>query len=241
MALNIFGGNAPEKKKSSFSEDIVGRFRSGYQVDNGKRKVPVALQEWRVTTGDPEVAEVVQALMGGEEPQKWEAAGEDDLEVFTKAPAVDILLSKRDDIRQKMVLWGRNGNAIYMSDGAEIFYPEERKGEDDPDASLGFAERKAKAREGTGAEPQVEIFFRLAADPDLGIFKFQTGSWSMVSDLAYHRVEDEIADILADGGEGTCVAASLQLEEVSFTAKAGPRAGEVVSYTKPVITVKGAA
>lgn len=242
MALKIFGGDAPQKKaSSSFSEDIVGRFRSGYQVENGKRKVPVALQEWRVTTGDPEVAEVIQALLGGEEPQKWDAAGEDDLEVFTKAPEVDVVLSSARDLRQKMVLWGRNGNAIYMSDGAEIFYPEERKGEEDPDAALPLAERKMKAREGTGAEPQVEVYFRLAADEDLGIFKFQSGSWSMVSDLAYHNVEEQIEEIIDEGGEGTRVAASLKLEEVSFVAKSGPRAGETVTYTKPVLTIKGAA
>ena len=71
-----------------------------------------------------------------------------------------------------------------------------------------------------------------------GVFKFQTGSWSIASDLAYNETEDEIADLIADGHT---VAATLALEPVEFVAKNGPRAGSTVSYTKPVLTINGAA
>ncbi|WP_286689674.1 MULTISPECIES: hypothetical protein [unclassified Aeromicrobium] len=42
------------------SPDIVGRFRSGYQANDR----PVALQNWRITSGDPEVADKVADQFG---------------------------------------------------------------------------------------------------------------------------------------------------------------------------------
>src|SRR5690606_40800256 len=55
------------RKQQDFSGDVVGRFRSGYQVDNR----PQSLGAWRVTTGDPEVAARVHELFGGDSPQEW--------------------------------------------------------------------------------------------------------------------------------------------------------------------------
>ncbi|WAB10807.1 recombination directionality factor [Arthrobacter phage Tuck] len=237
MALKIFGDNpetasAPRKR---FADDVVGRFRSGHQINNR----PAALTEWRVTTGDPEVADAVHEILGGDAPQDWDAKGEDNIEVFTASKEVEIILEGEKALRQKMVLWSRAGKLVQSGDGQTIDYPEDKVGPD-PDAHLSFQERKAKARDGIGAEPQIEVYFRLADDPDLGIFKFQTGSWSMASDLAYNDVEGELADYVADSDSGK-VLASLKLEEVSFVAKNGPRAGQTVTYTKPVLKIKGAA
>lgn len=224
--LRIFGdSSAPVKKK--FQDDIVGRFRSGYVAN----KRPVALTEWRVTTGDPEVAEAVAEILDGGEPQTWDATGEDNLETFTKTSEVEIVIENAGALRQAMILWGRNGKIIRKSDGETIQFPEESKGEPDPQAGQSLQERKAAAKEGTGAEPQIELYFRLAANPDLGIFKFQSGSWSLASDLAYHGVAEAL-----EAAEGP-VKAKLKLEPVEFTAKSGPRAGQLVSYTKPFIEI----
>ncbi|UDL14636.1 recombination directionality factor [Arthrobacter phage KeAlii] len=238
MGLNIFGNDpaTATRPKSSFKDDVVGRFRSGHQL-NGR---PAALKEWRITTGDPEVADKIHEFYGGDAPQDWEAKGEDNIEVFTASNEIAIILESETALRQQMVLWSRSGKLIQASDGATITYPEDQKGQPDPDAALSFQERKAKARDGIGSEPQIEVYFRLAEDPDLGIFKFQTGSWSMASDLAYNDTEGELADYLADSETGK-VKATLKLEEVSFVAKNGPRAGQNVTYTKPVLKIKGAA
>ena len=234
MALKIFGGENAPKQTQSFSSDIVGRFRSGY-VENDR---PVALETWRVTTGDPDVAGKVAEMLGGDEAQNWETKGEDNLEVFGKENSVEVILEGAKAVRQAMVLYGRKG-IIYVSDGETITYPDERKGETDPQAGEDLATRKAKDKEGTGAQPRLEVYFRLAEDPEMGIFKFQSGSWSFASDLAYHGVEDQLTDLVADGVER--IAATLSLEVVTFTAKNGPRAGKEVRYTKPVLTIKGAA
>jgi hypothetical protein len=235
--LKIFGGpDGTPQKKTSTASDVVGRFRSGYVAGEGRSARPVALSEWRVTTGDPEVAEkIADLLTATEDVKEWDAAGEDNLEVFTSSNEVEIILDGTKALRQAMVLYGRKG-IVRVSDGETISYPDDQKGQPDPQAGQTLAERKEEARNGTGSEPRIEVFFRLAAEPDLGLFKFQTGSWSMVSDLAYNDTEGEIEDADVDG-KG--VKATLSLEEVSFTAKNGPRAGQVVSYTKPVLKIVG--
>lgn len=228
MALKVFG-NDPEnqpKPRQSFADDIVGRFRSGHQL-NGR---PASLDEWRVTTGDPEVASEIHDILGGDEPQKWDAQGEDDHEVFTASDEIEIILDGAKSLRERMILWGRNGKIISSGDGETL-----DNGDPDPDADLTFAERKQKGKDGIGPVPQIEIYFRLAANPELGIFKFQTGSWSMAYDLAANNTAEKLEEF-----EGA-IAANLRLELVEFDIKKGKNAGTHVSYRKPVLTIKGAA
>lgn len=210
------------RPKQTYADDQVGRFRSGHQI-NGR---PLALSKWRVTTGDPEVAAEIVTMLGGEEAAEWECKGEDKLEVFTEADSIDIVIANAKALRSEMVLWGRTNKAIRRCDGVVQGEPSEGKACECPSA---LADRKDAAKEGTGCAPSITIWFRLAASPELGIFKFQTGSWSMVRDIGPE--EDRLAEI---DGPALC---TLSLELVEYTTKAG----RAVSYTKPVLTVLGAA
>lgn len=237
MALKIFGTD-PETQpapRQSFGDDVVGRFRSGHQI--GGR--PAALTEWRITTGDPVVAEAVYEELGGDAPQEWEASGEDNLEVFTATGKVDVILEGANAIRQSMVLFSRTNKLISKSDGETMLYPEDQAGQPDPDAELSFQERKKKGQDGIGPVPSIEVYFRLAGQEDLGIFKFVTGSWSLAYDLAANDVEAHLAQLVEQSDEGK-VSAVLALEGVEFIAKNGPRKGQTVSYTKPVVSLKAA-
>jgi hypothetical protein len=225
MSLKIFGADEAPKPRQTFKDDVVGRFRSGYQINNR----PQALTEWRVTTDDISVADAIAEAFGGK-PQEWDAKGGDNIEVFTEEKTVDIIIESPSKLRQRLILWGRSGKPILVSDGETL-----DNGEPDPDAGLSLAERKQKARDGVGPEPSIELYFRLADEPDLGIFKFQSGSWSLATDLARDGIDEALEEI--DGP----ARATLGLEEVSFVAKQGPRAGSTVQYTKPRIKVKGAA
>lgn len=241
MGLKIFGGEtgeATKTKSSAFADDVVGRFRSGYVAN----KRPVALSEWRVTTGDPEVAAKVADILGAPDGTKeWDTDKEDNLELFTDSKSVEILLEGTKALRQAMVLYGRDG-IVHVSDGETLTWPDDKKGQPDPQAGLTFQERKAahRAKELTAAQPRVELWFRLADEPDLGLFKFQSGSWSLVSDLSYNDTEADIEEFFDDNPDAK-LRAVLELEEVSFVAKNGDRKGQTVSYTKPVLTLKGAA
>lgn len=211
--------------RSARPDATIGTFRSGYHREG----VPTALDDWRVTTGDPEVADKIFEVFGGEAPQSWETTQEDNLEVFTASPEVDIIIANSKALRQRMVLWSRQGKLVIDSDGETY-----ADGTPDPDAELTFAERKKKGQDGLGPAPQIEVYFRLAEEPDLGVFKYQTGSWSMVQDLARDATMARLLELRRP------VLAQLRIEHVVFEAKRGPRAGETISYWKPVLTVKHA-
>jgi hypothetical protein len=223
MALRIFDVDvdpdaAPKKR---FTDDVVGRFRSGAQVN----RRPLALDEWRVTTGDPEVADAIAARFGGT-PQEWAAQGEDNIEVYTTTPSVDIILDGPDAVRQSMVLWGRNG-LIRTCDGVT-----QKDDQGSPCACpSALKDRKEAAKAGHGCEPSIQVYFRLADDPDLGKLKFFSGSWSMARDLVHDGVEDALRDI--DGP----ARATLSIEKVEWETKEGTTR----SFMKPVLAIKGAA
>lgn len=229
MALRIFetDPDAMPKPRGEFADDIVGRFRSGKTEGNR----PVSLAEWRVTTGDPAVANEVSELLGGEVAE-WETTGEDSLEVLTTSARVSILVDGADAITSRMVLWGANGTRIHVCDGVEFLEPEERRGQPCGCPAL-LAERKAAAKAGYGPKPDVSVRFRLAERPELGYFRFSSASWDLVRVL--HEIENALDAV---DGPARC---TLSLELVEFTPKGGPMAGRKVAYRKPVVRVHGPA
>jgi hypothetical protein len=219
VALRIFEVDPESAPKSKFADDIVGRFRSGAQI-NGR---PLALTEWRMTTGDPEVADEIVRLLGGE-VSMWDTQSEETLEAYTNAPALDVIFDGPESVRTGMVLWGRNG-MIRQCDGVT------QQG-DNPAPCVcpnTVKDRKDAAKAGHGCEPSVQLYFRLAAAPELGRFKFFSGSWSLAQDIG--ETEKALAKI---GGPAK---ATLTLEKVEYTT----RQGKEVSFTKPVVKVTGPA
>ncbi|MEV7278116.1 hypothetical protein [Streptomyces sp. NPDC093111] len=218
MALRIFETDPNAKPKQAFSDDTVGRFHGG-KAENG---IPVALSEWRVTTGDPEVAESISQLMGGT-PVETDSTSENYIEVLTEKSLTKVVLSGADAISSDLKLW--NGSAlIHHCDGVEFLSPDEDKGKPCRCPAL-MEDRKAAAKAKRGPSPSIAVNFRLAEDYDLGIFKLQTGSWKLAEVL--YQVEDALDKV---NGEALC---TLELELVEFTTKKGRE----VSYRKPVIRV----
>ena len=106
MALHKMFNTTPKFGAS----DIVGRVRSGAQIQGR----PVALQEWRFTTGDPEVAQAVADKYGGS-PQEWVTTTEESLEVMSTAGSLPVILTA---IQSEFVLWGRGSTPIRSCDGS---------------------------------------------------------------------------------------------------------------------------
>ncbi|MFI9206180.1 hypothetical protein [Streptomyces sp. NPDC053048] len=224
VALTIFDTdpNAKPKPRQTFSDDTVGRFSSGRSVDG----VPEALSEWRISTGDMTVAKAVAQLFGGE-PVETDSASENFIDVFTDRETVLIVLDGPEAIHADMKLWNRN-KLVHHCDGSLFLSPDEKKGQPCHCPEL-FAERKQAAKDLMGPVPSITVTFRLADDPELGKFKFQTGSWVMASVL--HEYENDLAAI-----DGSALA-ELTLELVEYTIKKGKNKGRNVSYYKPVIKV----
>ncbi|GAA1064706.1 hypothetical protein [Streptomyces asiaticus] len=222
-------------KERTFSDDFVGRFRSGRLVG----KQPEALSEWRVTTGDPVVADEISRLMGGEAAE-WDTDKEDNIEVLTDASSVEIVIESSDKIDASMKLFGMTG-LVHHCDGVEYLSPEEDKGQKCGCPPL-LQDRKDKAKSGRGPKPSIDIQFKLADAPHLGLFRFNSGSWELVKTL--HTVLEDVDK--ASGREydaddkvsvqGSPVRATLSIENVSYTTKAG----RDVSFNRPVVKVLGA-
>ncbi|MFE1129598.1 hypothetical protein ACFW6R_23330 [Streptomyces albidoflavus] len=217
-ALRIFETDPDAMPKNSFSDDTVGRFHSGRSV-NG---VPEALAEWKVTTGDPDVAAAISQLMGGV-AEETDSTSENFIEVLTDAKRVKVVLSGADAISSDMKLW--NGpNLIHHCDGVEFLSPDEDRGRACGCPAL-MEDRKAAAKSKRGPSPSISILFRLAEDYDLGVFRFQTGSWKLAEVL--HEIGNALDKV---GGEAL---AELGIELVEYTTKKG----RDVSYFKPVVKV----
>ncbi|MGX4737096.1 recombination directionality factor [Kitasatospora griseola] len=219
MAMRIFETDPDAKPRGTFTDDTVGRFHSGKQDEAGH---PVALSEWRISTGDPEVAEAVAQLFGGK-PEETDTDKENFIVVDTVATKVKVIISGSDAISSDLKLWN-GSNLTHHCDGVEFLSPEEEKGKACGCPAL-MVDRKAAAKVKRGPSPSISVTFRLADDPDLGIFRFQTGSWKLAEVL--YEVENALDRL---GSEALC---SLELELVEYTTKRG----RDVSYTKPVIRV----
>ncbi|MFD4833740.1 hypothetical protein ACFWPV_28425 [Streptomyces uncialis] len=218
MALRIFETDPDAMPKNTFSDDTVGRFHGGKSVDG----IPVPLPEWRVTTGDGDVADAIAQLMGGT-PEETDSTSENFIEIMTERDKVQVVLSGPDAIASDLKLW--NGSAlIHHCDGVEFLSPDADRGKACGCPAL-MEDRKAAAKAKRGPSPSISILFRIAEDYDLGLFRLQTGSWKLAEVL--HEIENALNKV---GSEALCV---LELELVEYTTKKG----RDVSYRKPVIRV----
>lgn len=214
----------PESRPKVYSSDFVGRFRAGMQLNNR----PVSLSEWRITTGDPDVAQAVAGLFGGK-PEKWETTKDDSLQVLTDVDAVKVIVDNADAVSFRMALFGMTGKPIHACDGVEFIDTEDPRYGQPCGCPTSLQERKAAAKAGHGPKPDGRIVFRLAADPERGKFRLVTSSWEFMK-----AIEGVWRDLEAVGGPAL---ATLKLELVEFTTKSGID----VRYRKPVLQVHGPA
>ncbi len=224
MAVRIFetDPDARPVARPVFADDLAYQLRAGKKVNDR----PVSLPTWRITTGDPEVAKAVAALLGGD-VAPWESPKEDNLEVITTVDRLRLIIDGPDAVESSLILFGRSGPPIHHCDGVEYLEPEEDKGVPCGCPAL-LTERKAQAKIGRGPSPQIKVTFRLADSPDLGKGQLTSGSWELLKVL--HELENDLdatAPALVD----------LHLELVQFTNPAGVD----VAFRKPVFKVIGPA
>ncbi|QAX94022.1 recombination directionality factor [Streptomyces phage Euratis] len=218
------------KKRETYADDSVGRLHSGYMDTEGKKPQPVALTEWRFSTGEKSVADAVAQLFGGTPVENDESTSENFIDVFTEAQRIPVVI-EQGGVHWDMKLW-LNGKLKHHCDGFDFVShaDEEMIGQPCGCPKL-FDERKAAAKDFDAPNPSITVTFSLADDPELGKFKFQTGSWTLFKVI--HEAEDDLERI----GQNGPVFAYLELELVEYTPKKGPMRNKLVSYTKPVIKV----
>lgn len=216
-------------------EDFTFRARLGSLV-NG---LPESHDHWRFTTGDPMVADDLAEMFGGK-PQPWQTETEEDIEIHSNTKSLPVIL---ESLSSEYVLWGRNKpiricTGLALSDDKECEcrkqYPSKK-------------EWVAAGKDGLACQPTVKASFRLSANPDLGLGRFQSSSRTLADgDPAWKidYMEDgavwqppigDLEQALSDHG-GRAMA-NIDVVEVSFKTKAGKH----VQYNKPQITITGAA
>ena len=106
MALNrIF----ETQSKSFGQDDVVGYLKSGMQLDGR----PIALENWRVTSGDPDVLKAIASSYGGE-VENWETTTEHNQQVLTEVGSLEVQLVS---VQSNFALWGRGNKPIRICDG----------------------------------------------------------------------------------------------------------------------------
>lgn len=217
MGMRIFETDPDAKpaERVVFDDGTIGKMHSGKVINNK----PVALPTWRFTTGEHNTASALAELFGATVNDTG-SDKENFLEIETDRESVSVILSGPSAIQSDMKQW-INGKLVHHCDGVELLSPPEERGTPCGCPTL-FKDRKEAARNYRGPAPSIKVLFRLADDPELGLFAYSTSAWTLAEVL--WQYEGQIEDI---SGE---VVADMRLELVEFTTKAG----RAVSYRKPV-------
>jgi hypothetical protein len=199
-------GDEARSEHKGYADELVGTFRSGHQDARGN---PRSLEAWRVTSDDPDVVEAVSELLGGT-AQEWDSEKEP-IEAFTEASTIAVIFEP-ESIRSGFALWG-NRSLVQRCDGEIVTWSK-----DDPDdvgkpcacAGKKREDRRKAAKNGTGCKPDVSIVFSLAALPDLGKFRFNSGSEILLEDI------QDVEEIVASATEPRT--GSMTLEKIVTNA-----------------------
>jgi len=220
--------NNASTEETTEQSDVVGRFRSGYQIDG----TPASLHSFRITTGDAKLSKEIAKAFGVDKdkapgPQEWDAAGEDYIEVFTTTSSVNIILAGPGDYKSSLVRRTKDGDFMYATDGevitavGEDFEDEYEVGNPDPQLEQDLDTRKSKAKKGLGSSPDIRVKFTIEDHEDWGAFEFRSGGWSLV-----HNDPEPKLRRLPEGP----IKAVLKLTTVE---------GKKFTWTKPELLIRG--
>lgn len=225
MALRIFDTDpeAKPRERVSFDDGTIGKVHSG-KMDG---KTPVALDHWEFSTGDADTATALGEYFRAEVIDT-RSESENFLRIEdTRTASLDVLLAGPQALTSDMKLWV-NGKLLHHCDGERFLSVD-----NEPGATIGdacgcprlFNDRKEAAKVFRGPKPSIKLVFALAGAPELGLFSFSTGSWTMAEEL--WKYEEALGDLEGQGQ----IAAKLKLEHIEYTTKKG----RDVSYFKPVL------
>jgi len=225
MSISIFQVDTEEVAKES-ADDLVGRFRSGYQL-NGN---PKSLKAFRVTSEDKSLLSKLADELGHNDRgvSEWDTKSSEKYEIFTEAKTLDVVFDGPKSIKSSMVLWGSKGK-VRECDG--IKQTDDKHSDCACPSDLGA--RKAAARKGNGCQPSVQLYFRLRDYPELGKFSYYSGSWGLAK--AIGTAEADLEEI---GGPAH---GTIHLKEVSFMGTDEETGLPMeVKYTLPEVKITGA-
>ena len=225
MGLRIFETDPdakPEPKADKPQFELPAfSLRSGMQR-NGK---PVSLANWRFVTDSEATAGALAELFGGT-AEEFDPTKEQNWHVLSDTSELEVVIAGSADVEDKLTQWGGPGGPIHECDGMYSLLPDD-KGEP-CGCPATMKERKDKARKRRGPSPNISVWFTLAGlGEDLGRAKMIGTAWTLAEVI--HEAKDALDAV---DGPALC---TLRLELVEYDSDKYGR----VSYTKPVIDVRG--
>ncbi|MFJ6622350.1 hypothetical protein ACIQOW_32810 [Kitasatospora sp. NPDC091335] len=197
-----------ERAEANARPDVAGTFRA-YEPDPAGG-FPRALHKWRVTSAVPATAEAVAELLGGT-PHELDTEAEDAIAVDTDTDRVEVVIDGPEAIEFDMKHWV-NGKLAHHCNTRTFLSPPEDVGAPCR-CPRTIAELRSRAKDERGPKPDIRINFRLAHDPHLGVFRYKTSGWTLISELP--ALKNALAKI---GGPALV---HLVNERVQYTSKAG--------------------
>ncbi|WP_327065920.1 recombination directionality factor [Kitasatospora sp. NBC_01302] len=197
-----------ERAEAAGRPDVAGTFRNYEAAPDGG--FPTTLHQWQVTSALPSTADAVAELLGGT-PYERETEAEDAMAVNTDTDRVEVVIDGPGAIEFDMKQWV-NGKLAHHCDTRAFLSPPEDVGV--PCRCPGtLAELKDRAKAERGPKPAITLTFRLAHDTGLGVFRYKSSGWSLISELP--ALKTALAKV---GGPAL---AHLINERVQYTAKSG--------------------
>jgi hypothetical protein len=172
----------PTPKAGGRDSDVVGSVRTGRLDERTNR--PYSLDTLRFTADHMDIVTKIAELYGGT-PGEWSTTKSDRYEVITEAAAVNFELRTFD---VEFILWGQR-QPIRVCDGRT----QKDDGSTACECPSDYWDHRAAASEGKACKPNVKSSLVLADAPDLGVFRFQSGSWMLAEDA------NEIEAFLSSG------------------------------------------
>lgn len=178
------------------SSDVVGTIRTGKM--DARSNTPFSLDHFRFTADHSDITKKLSELYGGN-PGEWETSKPDKYELLSETNSLLVEVRHFDS---EFILWGAN-KPIRVCDGQN-----QKDDDGDPCECPGdYWEHRDMAAKGKACKPNVSSKLILVDAPELGMFKFQSGSWLLASDV------EEIEAYLADADNGSRMEFSIETYE----------------------------
>lgn len=185
----------------------LGRIRSGEKSSRGN---PMALDTWRLTTGNRSLLDAAAALWGGEVKAWAGAATSDQWELTTATASLPISIPPgREPVSQWMEQWTAGGCTHRCDTRRNTITDEPCSCEmDDP-----------------ACKPTTRLSVMLPDLPDLGVWRLETHGWNAAQELP-----GTIQLIEAAAARGAFLEGTLRLEQ-----RMSVRGGQTRRFSVPVI------
>ena len=175
--MPLFSDIETHDTKEQFDDGCVGQIRIG----GAKNGVPFTTETIRITADESKTLAKLAKKLGGD-PVEWETNKSDRFEILTDNNSVEVECYEWDAAFER---WHEK-KRVNHCDGKQQFNGEPCE------CPFSIDEKKEAAKQGKACKPKFKAKVGFADDPELGKFRFESGSWNLLKKS--NVIEEHIAD-----------------------------------------------